>query len=174
MARRRLLSDDVRARLLDPPTDEREIARLYSLTVEDLALVGRRRTDATRLGYALALLYLRHPGRVLEVDEAPPAPLLAYIARQLGVASSAFGDYAAARGATRREHLAELVAAGGYAAFSRPVAREMVGFLAAAQTIVRPSQLARILVEELRRRRVLLPSRAWCTRPLLMLMCRVA
>lgn len=112
MARRRLLGDDVWARLLDPPADEFEIARLYTLTAEDLALIGRRRTDATRLGCALLLLYLRHPGRVLEAGEVPPGPLLAYVARQLGAVASAFGDYAAARDATRREHLAELTAAG--------------------------------------------------------------
>lgn len=147
------------ARLLGPPTGELEIARLYTLTAEELAHVGNRRTDATRLGYALVLLYLRHPGRVLEAGEAPPGPLLAYVARQLGAPASAFDGYAAMRDATRREHLAELVAMGGYTAFSRPVAREMVGFLAAtAQTIVRPGQLAGILVEELRRRRALLPS----------------
>lgn len=158
MARRRLLGDDVWARLLDPPVDEREIARLYTLTAEDLALVHNRRTDATRLGCALVLLYLRHPGRVLEAGEVPPGPLLAYVACQLGAPASAFDVYAG-RDATRREHLAELMAAGGYAAFSRPLAHGMVGFLAtAAQTIVRPGQLAGILVEELRRRRVLLPS----------------
>ena len=158
MARRRLLGDDARARLLDPPTDELEIARLCTLTAEDLALVGNRRTDATRLGYALVLLYLRHPGRVLEAGELPPDALLAYVAGQLGAPASAFADYAA-RDPTRREHLAELMAAGGYTVFSRPLAHEMVGFLAAAaQTIVRPGRLAGILVEELRRRRVLLPS----------------
>jgi TnpA family transposase len=84
--------------------------------------------------------------------------VLAYVARQLGIPARAFDDYAV-RDATRREHLAELMTAGGYATFSRPVAHEMVGFLAAAaQTIVRPGQLAGILVEELRRRRVALPS----------------
>ena len=158
MARRRLLGDDAWARLLDPPTDELEIARLCTLTTDDLALIGNRRTDATRLGYALVLLYLRHPGRVLEIGEVPPDALLVYVAGQLGAPASAFADYAA-RDTTRREHLAELMTAGGYTVFSRPLAHEMVSFLAAAaQTIVRPGQLAGILVEELRRRRVLLPS----------------
>lgn len=51
------------------------------------------------------------------------------------------------------------MAVGGYAAFPRALAHEAVGFLAAAaQTIVRPGQLAGLPVEELRRRRVLLPS----------------
>src|SRR4051812_4305229 len=158
MVRRRLLGDDVWARLLDPPSDELEIARRYTLAAEDLALISSRRTDATRLGCALVLLYLRHPGRVLEAGEVPPDPLLLYVARQLGTPPESFGDYAA-RDATRREHLAEMMAAGGHTVFSRAVAHEMVGFLAAAaQTIVRPGQLAGILVEELRRRRVLLPT----------------
>lgn len=158
MARRRLLGDDLWARHLEPPADEREIARQFALSRDDLELIATKRTDATRLGYALLLLYLRCPGRVLDAREVPPDPVLAYVACQLGVPAAAFDDYAA-RDATRREHLAELMASGGYMGLSRATAHEMVGFLAAsAQTIVRPGQLAGILVEELRRRRVLLPS----------------
>ena len=49
--------------------------------------------------------------------------------------------------------------AGGYLSFDRATARHAVAFLtAAAQTIVRPGQLAGILVTELRRMRVTLPS----------------
>jgi TnpA family transposase len=158
MARRRLLGDDLWARHLEPPADEREIARHFTLTRDDLLAIASKRTNPNRLGYALLLLYLRCPGRVLEAGEIPPDAVLAYVARQLDIPARAFDDYAV-RDATRREHLAELMTAGGYAAFSRPVAHEMVGFLAAAaQTIVRPGQLAGILVEELRRRRVALPS----------------
>ena len=158
MARRRLLGDDLWARHLEPPVDEREIARHFTLSRDDLLVIASKRTDATRLGYALLLLYLRCPGRVLEAGEVPPDTVLDYVARQLGLVMHVFDDYAT-RDATRREHLAELMAAGGYAIFSRAVAHKMVGFLAAAaQTIVRPGQLAGILVEELRRRRVVLPS----------------
>jgi hypothetical protein len=47
----------------------------------------------------------------------------------------------------------------GYSSFDRAAAHAAVAFLtAAAQTIIRPGQLAGILVEELRRRRVALPS----------------
>ena len=158
MARRRLLSDELWARHLEPPADEREIARHYTLGAEDLAQVAARRGDANRLGSALVLLYLRHPGRVLEVGEVPPAPVVAYVARQLDAPVAAFADYAR-REPTRRTHLAEAIRAGGYATFDRPAAHQAVAFLtAAAQTIVRPGQLAGILVEELRRRRVALPS----------------
>ena len=158
MAWRRLLSDDLWARHLEPPTDEREIARHFTLTRDDIDLIVTKRTDATRLGFALLLLYLRSPGRVLEAGEVPPDAVLAYVARQLGVSASGFDDYAA-RDTTRRVHLAELMRASGYSTFSRATAIEMVGFLATpAQTIVRLGQLAGILVEELRRRGVLLPS----------------
>ena len=94
MARRRLLNDDLWARHLEPPTDEREIARHYTLGAEDLAQIVAKRGDANRLGYALVLLYLRFPGRVLEIGETPPDAVLLYVARQLGVPASAFAAYA--------------------------------------------------------------------------------
>src|SRR3546814_12759194 len=61
---------------------------------DDLEIVGRRRCDATRLGFAMLLLTMRWPGRALEAGEVPPAPVLGYVARQLGVAPDAFADYA--------------------------------------------------------------------------------
>jgi len=158
MARRRLLSDELWARYLEPPTDEREIACHYTLGAEDLAQVAARRGDANRLGYALVLLYLRFPGRVLEVGETPPDAMLAYVARQLGVPASAFGAYAH-RAATRRAHLSQAMRTSGHSSFDRGAAHAAVAFLtAAAQTIIRPRQLAGVLVEELRRGRMALPS----------------
>lgn len=158
MARRRLLSDEVWARHLEPPADEREIARHYTLGPDGLAQVATKRSDANRLGFALVLLYLRCPGRVLEAGEAPPEEVVAYVARQLGADPGTFDAYAR-RDATRRSHVIEAMRAGGYTAFDRAAAHAAVAFLtSAAQTIVRPGQLVGILVEELRRWRVVLPS----------------
>ena len=151
MARRRLLNAENWAPLLNPPTDEREIARNYTLAREDLALIGARRGDANRLGFALVLLYLRYPGRVLDAGETPPNSVIAYVARQLGIPTDAFEGYAR-RDLTRREHVAEAMRTGGFRPFDRAAAHTAVAFLtSAAQTIVRPGQLAGILVEELRR-----------------------
>ena len=151
------MSDEVWARHLSPPADEREVGRHYTLAPDDMTRIVAKRGDANRLGYALVLLYLRHPGRVLEADETPPVPVLAYVARQLGVRRAVFADYAH-RDTTRRAHLAEAMQRGGYAPLDRAAARTAVAFLtAAAQTVIRPGQLAGILVEELRRRRILLP-----------------
>ena len=158
MARRRLLGDELWARHLMPSADEREIARHYTLTADDLEQVAAKRGDANRLGYALILLYLRHPGRALDAGETSPDAVLAYAAGQLAIDAGMFDDYGR-RDATRRAHLAEATLAGGYATFDRTAAHAAVSFLtASAQTILRPGQLAGILVEELRRRRVLLPT----------------
>jgi Domain of unknown function (DUF4158) len=158
MARRRLLTDELWARHFQPPEDEREIARHYTLGPDEMEQITAKRGDANRLGYALVLLYLRHPGRALDSGERPPAKVLAYAARQLGIGVGAFDDYAR-RDATRRSHLAEAMRRGGYAGFDRTAARAAVDFLtASAQIAVRPGQLAGILIDELRRRRILLPS----------------
>jgi hypothetical protein len=141
-----------------------EIARHYTLTSDDLEIVGRRRGDATRLGYAMLMLYMRWPGRALEAGEVPPAPVLAYVAQQLGVAPAAFADYAH-RDQTRREHLVEIRRSHGFRIFDRNAFREVVAFsIPIAQTIIHPGQMAGVIVDELRRRQILLPSRRFSKR----------
>jgi len=158
LARRRLVSAEIWAGHYGAPLDEREIARHYTLTGDDLEIVGRRRGDATRLGYAMLLLYMRWPGRALEAGEVPPAPVLAYVAQQLGVAPEAFADYAH-RDQTRREHLVEIRRSHGFRIFDRKAFHEVVAFsIPIAQTIVHPGQMAGVIVDELRRRQILLPS----------------
>ena len=148
MARRRLVSLEIWARHYGAPLDEREIARHYTLTSDDLEIVGRRRGDATRLGYAMLMLYMRWPGRALEAGEVPPAPVLAYVAQQLGVAPAAFADYAH-RDQTRREHLVEIRRSHGFRIFDRNAFREVVAFsVPIAQTIIHPGQMADVIVDD--------------------------
>jgi hypothetical protein len=84
MARRRLLGDDLWARHLEPPADEREIARHFTLTRDDLLAIASKRTNPTRLGYALLLLYLRCPVSMLNEVSAKrldkKSPLGLYLA----------------------------------------------------------------------------------------------
>jgi hypothetical protein len=107
MPPRTLLSSEQRTRLFAIPTDAPEMTRHYVLDADDLALVGARRRAGNQLGFAVQLCALRHPGRVLELSESPPAPMLAFVARQIGVDPALFGEYAR-RAETRREHLLEL------------------------------------------------------------------
>ena len=107
MPRRTLLSSEQRTRLFGIPTEAAEVAKHYVLSAEDLALVRAKRRRNNRLGYAIQLCVLRHPGRPLEPSEVPPAAMLAFVANQVGADPKLFGDYAH-RAETRREHLLEL------------------------------------------------------------------
>ncbi len=60
MARRQQLSETQLAELFDPPIEQRELVRHYTLPSADLAAAQRCRGDHNRLGYALMLCYLRH------------------------------------------------------------------------------------------------------------------
>jgi hypothetical protein len=157
MARRQLLTREALAPHYDPPTDEREIARHFTLSREDLDLVGERRGASSRLGFAMLLLYMRWPGRVLEAGEKPPGAILAFVADQIEVQATASDDYAR-RDETRRAHLADLMQRFSYTAFDRNHFRAIVAFaMPVAQAVAQPLLLAGIVIDELRRRRVLLP-----------------
>ncbi len=107
MPRRSLLSIEQRSRLFAIPVDHAEMAKHYMLSAEDLALVRAKRRIVNRLGFAIQLCLLRHPGQGLEPGERPPEAMIAFVAHQLGAAPAAFADYAL-RDQTRREHAVEL------------------------------------------------------------------
>lgn len=158
MARRRLLGDAFWAGVFALPTEELEVVRHCTLTPDDLALVAAKRTPRNRLAYALLLLALRHPGRALEFGEVPPAPMVAYVARQVGADPAALHAHPP-RPQTRREQLAELMRRGGFRSFGRTEARAIGAWLTAVAGSRRtPAELATTLIEELRRRHILLPT----------------
>ncbi len=158
MARRRLLGDEQWAALFALPAGERDVVRHCTLTPDDLTLVAAKRSASNRLGYALLLCALRHPGRALEPGERPPAPMVAFVARQLGIDTAVLGT-GSDRTQTRREQLAELMRHGGFRGFGRAEACDLVAWLTpVTQANRKPGQLAILLVEELRRRRILLPT----------------
>ena len=90
MVHRRMLNEDQISQLFDPPIDRRAIIRHYTLSPADLALIRRGRGDHHRLGYALMLCYLRHPGRPLRAGETPPTELVSFVADQINVFPSEF------------------------------------------------------------------------------------
>ena len=107
MTRRQQLSDAQIVAMFDPPTEHHELVRHYTLSDADLAAIRRCRGDHNRLGHALMLCYLRHPGRPLRAGERPPEPLLAFVAEQIGVLPEAIDTYLAAE-RNRVGHSAEL------------------------------------------------------------------
>jgi len=107
MPRLTLLSSEQRTHLFGIPTAPAEMATHYVLDSKDLALVRAKRRASNRLGFAVQLCALRHPGRPLDPSEVPPAPMLAFVANQLNIEPKVFAEYAH-RAETRREHLLEL------------------------------------------------------------------
>src|SRR4051794_3603641 len=116
MPRRTLLSVEQRARLFAIPNIPAEMARHYVLGAEDLALVRSKRRAANRLGFAVQLCLLRHPGLGLGPNERPPEPMLTFVAEQVGASPADFAEYAH-RDQTRRKHAAELQAILGLRGF---------------------------------------------------------
>src|SRR3546814_4580797 len=90
MARRRLLTGDERRRLFDPPVQETAIIGHYTLSAEDVELVGRRYGPANRLGLAAQIALMRHPGFGLQPEIGLPDVILQYLAAQLFVDPSPF------------------------------------------------------------------------------------
>jgi TnpA family transposase len=154
------LTDAQIAELFDPPTDQRELVRHYTLSDADLAAIRRGHGDPNRIGHALMLCYLRYPGRQLRAGEQPPARMLEFVADQIGVLPTALGSYLAAD-RNRLYHVAELQERLRTRSFSANTAAELrTWLLPRAIEDERFLHLARLVLEECRQRRIVLPSPA--------------
>lgn len=94
MTRRAFLTDAERQSLFGVPTAREELARHYVLSTRDLALVEARRGDANRIGFAVQLAMLRHPGSGFTLEGGAPPHLVAFVGSQIGVSADAFDAYA--------------------------------------------------------------------------------
>jgi hypothetical protein len=158
MARRQLLTDDERRRIFGVPESEAEIIRHYTLSPADLDLAAHRHGSRNRLGVAVQLCLLRHPGFGLRVGEEIPEALLAYLAHQVGVPPAAFRDYGR-RAQTRLDHAGELAMHLGLRAFMRadvPIALDLAA--AAAWSTDKGEPIARGILEGLRAAKLILPT----------------
>jgi len=119
--------------------------------------VRQHRGDHNRLGVAVQIGYLRFPGRVLAEGERPYPPLLGMVAAQLKLSASIWDIYAE-RDQTRREHLQELIDWLQLSQFDRAHYRAVADWLLpiALQT-TQGMALAQAVVDELRRRHIVLP-----------------
>src|SRR5271165_2254193 len=141
--------------MFDPPTEHRDLVRHFTLSEADLGAIRRCRGDHNRLGYALMLCYLRHPGRALRSGERPPPALLAFVAEQIGILADAVDEYLAAE-RNRQRHALECL---------RPFGKRAAAELASAllpQSIEddRLAHLAELVMETCRQRRIVVPSPA--------------
>jgi len=161
MGRRDLLSADERGRIFGVPTHRDDLARLYTFEASDLELIGTRREDRNRLGFAMQLALLRHPGLTLAQANALPdvdlRPLAAFVAQQLQIAPGLFERYAA-RDQTRTDHAREVAAVLGL----RPPTRADLPMLieaaaSGAWSTEKGEAIVRHMIETLRDAKIMLP-----------------
>ncbi len=158
MARRQQLTETQVADLFDPPTEQRELVRHYTLSAADLAAVRRCRGDHNRLGHALMLCYLRFPGRALRAGEHPPAALLGFVAEQVEILPGAISDYLAGE-RTRQHQSVECQDQLGLRPFGKRAAAELMGtLLPQAIENDRLAFLAGLVMETCRQRGIVVPS----------------
>jgi TnpA family transposase len=158
MPHRDLLSSVQRAQLLALPSSLREIEELYTLTPADLDFIAAHRTNSNRIGVAMQLCFLRHPGRMWLPEEEIPAPVLRFIARQVGADPFDLLGYAA-RDQTRREHFAALLNEYGWQAFGLHEYRQLSAWLTEqARSTDQGMALVALLIAETRRRRIVVPT----------------
>jgi hypothetical protein len=157
VTRRPQLTEAQIGALFDPPTDQRELVRHYTLSDADIAMIRRCRGDHSRLGYALMLCYLRHPGRPLHANERPPGALVSFVAEQIDVSAEAFDDYLASE-QNRRRHAAELQDRLRLRPFGMRPATELSSWLLPhAIENDQLAHLAELAMEECRRRHIIVP-----------------
>ena len=94
----------------------------------DLEFIGAHRTNSNRLGIAVQLCFLRHPGRAWTPEERIPATMLRWIAGQVNADPGDIEGYAK-RDPTRREHFLELLQEYGWQNFGLQQFREMSAWL---------------------------------------------
>jgi hypothetical protein len=157
MTRRQQLTEAQLTALFDPPTDQRELVRYYTLSDADVAMIQRCRGDHNRLGYALMLCYLRYPGRPLRTTERLPTALVSFVAEQIDVPPEGIDGYLASE-QNRRHHAAERQDRLRIRPFgTRPAAELTIWLLPQAIENDRLAHLAELVTEECRQRRVIVP-----------------
>lgn len=120
MPRPYLLSPSQRKKILALPQahETRLIARFYTFSDQDIALIHQQRSDANRLGYAVVLAYLRYPGTRWTPDNEIPDHILHYIAEQLEISPKTLDYYSKSRKGTRRGHVRRIQEQFDYQMFS--------------------------------------------------------
>ncbi len=157
MPRRRALTEAQLDELFALPTAEPDLIRHWTLSATDLAAIDRRR-ERNRLGFALHLCALRYPGRILWAGEAAPSTSLRFVAEQLGAEPDALAA-SAMRSRIGRKPLRALCETFDFVDFSAPHRREMLERLSpVALATTSAAAVAATLVDELRRRQIILPA----------------
>ena len=103
MGRRQLLSPAIRDSLLGIPSDRVSLGKYYVLSEADHRLIQTRRKSKNRLGLAIHISLLRHPGQGWRENQSLPGPLVNWLCDQIAVSPDALNEYGV-RDATQSAH----------------------------------------------------------------------
>ncbi|MCL1890019.1 MAG: Tn3 family transposase [Desulfovibrionaceae bacterium] len=136
---------------------EEEIAAYYTLSSADIEIVNRHRRDHNRLGFALQLCMLRHPGWPLSIVKEIPARVLGYVAGQIGADPCTYQLYWQ-REATALEHMDEIRQQYGYKVFDKQMSMALSEILiSGAMENGNSMHLINLAISVLRKNMVILP-----------------
>ena len=103
MGRRQLLSPAIRESLFGIPFDRVSLGKYYVLSEADHRLIQTRRKSKNRLGLAIHISLLRHPGQGWRENQSLPNPLVNWLSDQIDVSPDALNEYGV-RDATQSTH----------------------------------------------------------------------
>ena len=134
------------------------MARCFTPTQADRNLVAARRRDANRIGFAVQLALLRHPGIALAQLEQPVEPLVQWLAKQLEIPAAPFAGYAR-RPQTMTDHARFLAATLGLRSPTNADLPMMIEAAAqAAWSTERGQPIAVAIIAALRAAGIILPA----------------
>ncbi|WP_241277969.1 MULTISPECIES: Tn3 family transposase [Chryseobacterium] len=141
-----------------PETDE-ELIINYSLSENDFSIIKNHcRTNTNKLGFAVNLSYMRHPGIILAPELYPDRQILQFISSQLGINVLEWENYGK-REQTRREYISILQSVYGFRIFTIIDYTVYKGLL---QEIALKTDKGFVVAEELvkflRKNKILLPA----------------
>ncbi len=132
----------------------------FTFTQHDIEVIKRHRRDYNRLGFAVQLCVLRYLGRTLSEVKDIPEEILGYVASQIGVETNEFNSYFK-REATKYEHLEEIREEYGYSTFTIQEYRHLSKYLLPHALVNGNAlHLIQISLDQLRKKKVILPSMA--------------
>lgn len=159
MPRKQVLSDfEIKELIKIPETDE-ELIINYSLSENDFSIIKNHcRTNTNKLGFAVNLSYMRHPGIILAPELYPDRKILQFIGTQLGINVLEWENYGK-REQTRREHISTLQSVYGFRIFTT---RDYTVYKGLLQEIALKADKGFVVAEELvkflRKNKILLPA----------------
>ncbi|WP_199613867.1 Tn3 family transposase [Paenibacillus alkalitolerans] len=159
---RELLTPEERLQYLQIPPDlgEWELGTYFTLTQHDLEIIQQRRREYNRLGFTVQLCVLRYLGWTFSDIKEVPVQVLRYIAKQIHADVESFASYGE-REATKYEHLEEIRKEYGYQTFTMGEYRSLCKHLFNhAMANGNPLHLIQLALEDLRKRKIILPSMA--------------